>query len=53
MLTFANDGTECANNIKKIFRSMVPRVGVLILNEQKKYAYCRGVDFVDDCFKQV
>lgn len=53
MLTFANDGVKCANNITKIFRSMVPKIGVLILNEQEKYVYSRGVEFVDDCFKQV
>ncbi|XP_033208046.1 uncharacterized protein LOC117167317 [Belonocnema kinseyi] len=53
ILTFANDGVECANKITKIFRSTVPKIGVLMLNEQEKYVYSRGIEFVDDCFKQV
>ena len=53
MLTFANDGAQCVNHITKIFSSMVPKVGVLVLNQQEKSAYCRGVEFENDCFKEV
>lgn len=53
MLTFAKDGEQSALNITKMFRSMKPKIGVLILKEQEKYVYSRGVEFVDDCFKQV
>lgn len=53
MLTFTNDGLSTAESITKIFRSKQPRIGVLILQEQKKDVYSRAEEFVDDCFKQV
>ncbi|RLU21378.1 hypothetical protein DMN91_005751 [Ooceraea biroi] len=53
MLTFADDGLPTAEGIAKIFRSKQPRIGVLILQEQKKDVYSRAEEFIDDCFKQV
>lgn len=53
MLTFAKNGEQTALDITKQFRSMEPKIGVILLKEQEKYVYSRGVEFVDDCFKQV
>ncbi|XP_003401094.2 uncharacterized protein LOC100645576 isoform X2 [Bombus terrestris] len=53
MLTFADDGSETAQHIAKIFRSKEPKIGVLILQEQENYVYSRAEEFIDDCFKQV
>ncbi|XP_043524591.1 uncharacterized protein LOC122536347 [Frieseomelitta varia] len=53
MLTFADDGSEIAQHVAKIFRSKEPKIGVLILQEQENYVYDRAEEFIDDCFKQV
>ncbi|KAL0108956.1 hypothetical protein PUN28_014216 [Cardiocondyla obscurior] len=53
MLTFADDGLPTVECITKIFRSKQPRIGVVILQEQKKHVYSKAEEFIDDCFKQV
>lgn len=53
MLTFAKDGEEVVKTISKVLRKKNPKIGVIILDEQKKHVYSKAEEFVDDCFKQV